>query len=113
MSKPMAKMTKWLVSILLGISSWVPVCAQDFDVVKVDVALVTVNISVTDRRGRPIRGLEAQDFRVTDEGKSVSLEFFESEGPVSIVFVVDLSSSMQSKWDSLEKAMKKFLATAP
>lgn len=106
-------MTKWLLAILFGISSWVPVCAQDLDVVKVDVSLVTVNISVTDRKGRPIRGLEAQDFRLTDEGKSVPLEFFESEGPVSIVFVVDLSSSMRSKWDDLKKAMKKFLANAP
>ena len=58
-------------------------------------------------------GLQRENFFVTDEGKQVSLEFFDSNGPASIVFVVDISSSMRGdKWENLMKAMKKFLATA-
>ena len=44
-------------------------------------------------------GLQRENFFVTDEGKQVSLEFFDSNGPASIVFVVDISSSMRGdKW---------------
>lgn len=41
------------------------------------------------------------------------VEFFDNYGPASIVFVVDLSSSMQGKkWKKLKAGMKEFLASA-
>jgi VWFA-related protein len=85
----------------------------DEEVVKVAVDLVTVNISVTDGGRRPVTGLRAADFLVSDEGREVSLEFFEGQGPSSIVFVVDTSSSMKyDKWRELTAGLKKFLGRA-
>jgi VWFA-related protein len=82
------------------------------DVVKVNVSLVTVNVSVIDGNGRPLLGLNAGDFVVTDEGKPVNLEFFDVNGPASIVLVVDLSSSMRGeRWHNLMTGMKKFLTS--
>jgi VWFA-related protein len=100
--------------MILMLCSWASVRAQKVEeVIKVDVALVTVNVLVTDDRGRPLPGLQAADFQVTEEGKPMRVEFFDVHGPASIVFVIDLSSSMQGdKWRKLKLGMKKFLADA-
>jgi Ca-activated chloride channel homolog len=105
---------RWVTAIILVLCSWALVEAQDVeDVIKVDVALVTVNVSVTDTKGRAFTGLQAVDFLVTDEDKPMRVEFFDKHGPVSIVFVVDLSSSMRGdKWRTLKAGIKKFLAKA-
>ena len=111
MRKPMSK--RWMITIILVVCSSVSVYGQDADVVKVDVALVTVNVAVTDSKGQPFRGLQAVDFLVTDESKPMRVEFFDNEGPASIVLVVDLSSSMRGdKWRRLKAGIKKFLANA-
>jgi len=83
--------------------------APEVDVVKVDTSLITVNVSVTDgKKRRP--GLKLEDFQVLDEGRPVRPEFFEREGPQSIVFVVDVSSSMKGdKWRNLKAGLKSFL----
>jgi VWFA-related protein len=80
------------------------------DVIKVDTTLVTINVSVTDTRNHHLQGLKLEDFQVTDEGQTVRPEFFDSEGPESIVFVIDLSSSMKGdKWKNLRAGLKSFL----
>jgi VWFA-related protein len=110
----MSTNNKWILALGVVIISWASAVAQDpVDVIKIGVDLVTVNVSVTEKKGHPVKGLQRENFFVTDEGKPVSLEFFDSHGPASIVFVVDISSSMRGdKWENLMKAMKKFLATA-
>jgi Ca-activated chloride channel family protein len=104
---------KWILALGVVIISWASAVAQDpVDVIKIGVDLVTVNVSVTEKKGHPVMGLQQENFFVTDQGKPVPLEFFDSNGPASIVFVVDISSSMRGvKWQNLMKAMKKFLAT--
>jgi len=86
---------------------------RDEEVVKVDVDLVTVNVSVTDGGKRPVTGLLAADFLVSDKGRAVDLDFFEGQGPASLVFVVDTSLSMKyGKWKKLRAALKRFLSRA-
>ena len=88
--------------------------AQDVEVIKVDVAVVTVNVNVSDGKGHALSSFKAEDFQVTDEGQAVALGFFESQGPASIVFVVDISSSMKGpKWRQLTTGLKEFLKRAP
>src|SRR5258705_13976379 len=83
------------------------------DVIRVDTNLVTVNVSVTCDKGRPLQGLRREDFLVTEEGKPMRVEFFDNQGPASIVLLVDLSSSMQgNKWQKLKAGMKEFLTKA-
>jgi len=100
--------------MLFVVSCCASVPAQDNeDVVRVDIALVTVNVAVTDGKGRHISGLKAGDFFVSDEGKPMGLEFFDTQGPASIIFVIDISTSMRGeKWKNLKAGMKKFLAAA-
>ena len=100
-----------LVALSICVSTSVYVRAQEaVEVIKVDVSLVTVNVAVKDSKGRPLTGLRSQDFLITDDDAPVSPEYFESEGPASIVFVVDTSSSMNgAKWKSLKHGLKGFL----
>ena len=104
----------WAAAMLFVVACWVSVPGQEpEEVVRVDVALVTVNVAVTDNKGQHITELRAQDFLVSDQGKLVRPEFFDTQGPTSIIFVVDTSSSMSGdKWKGLKDGMKKFLATA-
>ncbi|MDQ3134027.1 MAG: VWA domain-containing protein [Acidobacteriota bacterium] len=110
----MSASNRWITAMLLTLLSWASVRAQDAEeVIRVDTALVTVNVSVADAKGRRLSGLQAEDFRLTDEGQRMQLEFFDGQGPASIVFVVDISSSMQGeKWKRLKAGLKKFLAKA-
>ena len=102
-----------MAASILVLFSWASIQAQNVEVIKVDVALVTVNVNVSDGKDRPLSTLKAEDFQVTDEGRTVTLGFFESQGPASIVFVVDISSSMKgSKWRNLKAGLKEFLARA-
>jgi Ca-activated chloride channel homolog len=103
-----------MAAAILAVIFCASVQAQEVEVLKVEVALVTVNVNVSDVKGRPLSSLKAEDFEVTDEGQKVSLGFFECQGPASIVLVVDISSSMRGpKWRSLKTGLKEFLARAP
>ena len=81
----------------------------DLDVISIDTLLVTINVSVTDHKNRQLSGLKLEDFQVTDQGQMVRPEFLDSEGPLSIVFVIDVSSSMRGHWRELRSGLKKFL----
>ena len=102
----------WAAAMLLVVSCWASVPGQEAeDVVKVETAMVTVNVAVTDSKGRHISELKPEDFLVSDEGNLVRPEFFDTQGATSIIFVVDVSSSMGGdKWEKLKDGMKKFLA---
>jgi VWFA-related protein len=105
---------KWIVTMGLLIVFCASRGAQEpADVIKVDIDLVTINVAVTEGKGRLVTNLKPEDFHLTDEGQQVALQFFDSKGPASIVFLIDISSSMRGKkWRSLKNAMKKFLAQA-
>jgi VWFA-related protein len=103
-----------LVTIaIFAICAVIPAQSQSEEVIKFSVDLVTVNVAVKDNKGRTLIGLKPQDFRVTDENSPVIPEFFDSEGPASIVFVIDTSDSMEGqKWKSLIRGLKEFLKKA-
>ena len=82
---------------------------DDYDIIKTATKFVTLNVSVT-KKDRPVTGLVDHDFRILDNGATVTPEVFEAQGPASIVFVVDTSTSMRGeKWRNLKEALKEFL----
>jgi Ca-activated chloride channel family protein len=60
------------------------------------VRLVLLPTTVTTRRGKIVRGLEANDFRLREEGQERTIDLFSTEDdlPVSLAFLVDVSASM-------------------
>jgi VWFA-related protein len=82
---------------------------EDYDVIKTDTNLVTLNVSVT-RKNHPITDLAVRDFQISDAGVVVTPQFFQAQGPASIVFVIDTSTSMRGvKWNNLGWGLKEFL----
>lgn len=92
-----------LFPVLLLLSSLlITVKAQD-DVIRVDTDLVGFEATVTDRNGKPVRGLELKDFKIYEDGAEHPVDFFEplkksSESrPLAVVFALDVSGSMTSE----------------
>ena len=69
------------------------------------VRMVTLEASVTDRRGRVVRGLDRQDFRLFEDQVQQDIAVFFAEGaePLSIAFLLDVSGSMRDR-DKLRQA---------
>lgn len=86
------------------------------DVVRVDTELVSFEVTVTDRSGRPVQNLRAGDFRLLEDGVERPIDFFQPikkvEGrPLSVVFALDVSGSMtDSEMTRLRSAMQSFIA---
>lgn len=86
------------------------------DVVRVDTELVSFEVTVTDRSGRPVQNLRATDFRLFEDGVERPIDFFQPikkvEGrPLSVVFALDVSGSMtDSEMTKLRSAMQSFIS---
>lgn len=80
---------------------------------EVAVRLVLLPASVEDKRGRIVTGLEAGDFRLTDESVPQQIKYFsvESDEPVAIAFVLDVSGSMRQsgKLEAAKEAVRFFV----
>jgi VWFA-related protein len=79
-----------------------------------NVRLVLVPASVEDRKGRPVRGLSSQDFRLYDEGVPQTIRHFSVEAgqPVEVAFLLDLSGSMREfgKLEAAKEAIRHILS---
>jgi VWFA-related protein len=60
------------------------------------IDLVTIQASVRDRRGRPMKGLTPNDFEVRDNGEQRTVLSLRADdlSPVSVAILVDMSGSM-------------------
>jgi VWFA-related protein len=69
----------------------------DDDVVRIETSLVTSDVLVTDRQGRPIQNLAATDFEVSEDGVTQQVGHFVLGNnlnlPRSIVLIIDYSRS--------------------
>src|SRR5438309_2220422 len=85
------------------------------DVIKVDTDLVPIDVTVTDSKGRLVRNLKKEDFKLFEDGiqrpiASVNVEKIEgAPRPVAIVFALDLSGSMTpEEIGRVSDAMREF-----
>jgi Ca-activated chloride channel homolog len=78
--------------------------------IRVDVDLVAVSCSVTDRNGAPTRGLKREDFMLSDNGQPREITNFwqESDLPLTIAFVADVSGSQAGFIKSHRDAVTQF-----
>lgn len=89
---------------------------KDEEIIRVETELVPFEVTVTDRNGKPVRGLEAKDFKVFENGVERAVDFFEpvkrndENRPLSVVFALDVSGSMTSgELLRLRDAMRGFV----
>jgi Ca-activated chloride channel family protein len=78
----------------------------------VDVDAVQITATVTDGRGRFVRGLTRDDFRVYEDDVAQKISAFASENvPLEIIVAVDISGSMKAAMPVVKEAVKKFLSS--
>src|SRR5438105_13760535 len=80
------------------------------DVVRVETQLVTVPAVVTDRTGRPLAGLRAENFVVLEDGKPQRLtNFATTEAPFEVALLLDTSGSTREELGLIRDAANAFI----
>jgi Ca-activated chloride channel family protein len=80
---------------------------------RMNVDMVLVPITVTDPMNRLVTGLEQDDFKIYENGRQQKITSFASEdAPVSIGIIFDLSGSMTSKLVRARASILQFIKTA-
>src|SRR5215213_6369989 len=83
---------------------------SDEDVIKVETNLVTMPVSVLDRDGRFIAGLQQKDFQIFENGVQQRVEYFQSvEQPFTVILMIDVSPSTQFQIDEIQDAAIAFV----
>jgi len=80
------------------------------DVIKVNTALVTVPVVVTDRYGQFVTGLSRNDFRLQENGEPQQIASFSSTvAPFNVALLIDTSRSTRNKLGAIRKAALNFV----
>jgi Ca-activated chloride channel homolog len=78
---------------------------------RVDATLVLVPVQVTDKRNRPVTGLNREDFKIFDDAVEQQIASFSKEDdPIALCIVYDVSSSMggntKMSWYAANEAIR-------
>lgn len=90
------------------------------DVIRVSTTLVTVPVTVKDRRGKSISDLRREDFRLFEDGIEQTIIYFEppeadntssepTETSLTIALLLDVSDSTQFKLKQIQAASTAFI----
>ena len=83
---------------------------DDGEIIKVETNLVTMPVSVLDRDGRFISGLQKNDFKIFENGTEQKLDYFQSvEQPFTVIMLIDVSPSTQFKINEIQNAAITFV----
>jgi Ca-activated chloride channel family protein len=87
--------------------------AKPGSLIRMNVDMVLVPITVTDPMNRLVTGLEQEDFQVYENNGEQKIRSFAAEdAPVSIGIIFDLSGSMTSKLIRARESILQFIKTA-
>jgi len=112
MRRPMTRSARFFLIIVFAACA----CAAQEEpstTLKIDVRLVSVFVTVTDRNGAPVSNLTQDNFRLAEDGRDQKIAVFDKESalPLSIVLAVD--TSLSTKKDlPLELASARHFAHA-
>lgn len=88
-----------------------PDSIDDGDVVRVTSNLVVVPVSVLDAAGQPVKGLQIADFQLEENGRKQEIAQIgdPEDVPLSIALLIDVSSSVDSRFEFEKQAASRFL----
>ncbi len=83
---------------------------EDDEIIKIETNLVTLPVTVLDRNGRFISGVNQREFQVFENGVEQKIEYFASvEKPFTVVLLLDVSPSTRYKIDEIQQAAIAFI----
>ncbi|HVO80766.1 MAG TPA: VWA domain-containing protein [Terriglobales bacterium] len=84
--------------------------ASTAQVIRSNVDLVLVNVTVLDRADRTVAGLDRKNFTVLDDNRPQIVRYLSNvDEPVSLVVVLDASASMATKIERAREAVKELV----
>jgi VWFA-related protein len=108
-------MHRHLIAVLLLLTSGLA-CAllagtsPGQQVIRVDVNLVELPVSVVDKNGDAVEGLTQDNFQILEDKKPQQISLFKKEDiPLSLGLVIDSSGSMRNKKDRVHSAALTFV----
>ena len=116
-AKAMAFPVLLLTVLVCAAGDQAPPPKQDHDAdsfrLSVDVALVVLHATVTERDGGFVHSLGEQDFEVYENGVRQQIRLFKNEDiPVTVGLVVDHSSTMRHKLAEVSAAARTFVRSS-
>ncbi len=86
------------------------ISSDEDEVIKVETELVTIPVTVLDRQGHFMTGLQQADFKIAEDGKSQEIAYFNTtEQPFTVVLLIDVSNSTKFKIDEIQNAAIAFI----
>lgn len=84
---------------------------DDGDIVRVTSNLVVVPVSVLNKAGQPIQGLRISDFQLEENGRKQEIAQIgdPEQMPLDIALLIDVSSSVDSRFEFEKQAASRFL----
>lgn len=108
----MFKLVKFFIVGILVAGVSATARAQEEEKVTVSANLVSVNVSVTDSRGRHVEGLGAERFEVFDDGVRQRVAHFSAgDAPFSVGVVYDMHPTTRERSAAVLDALKRFAAS--
>jgi VWFA-related protein len=99
-----------ILALLCIAGSIQPQDLPDAGHIRVQSALVTVPVMVSDSRGRYLPELNVDTFKLFQDGLQVPISvFLTSEDPIKIALLLDTSVSTTTVLDKIKKAARRFL----
>lgn len=88
----------------------VPPVEEETPIIRVDVELVNLFFSAREGRGGYVKGLNAEDFTVLEDGKPQQIKVFarETDLPLTLGLLVDVSRSQERLIETEKSASEKF-----
>jgi VWFA-related protein len=103
---------RYFLFLLLFLSIFAFVSAQDEDPIKVDSSIVRLNVGVADKQGRPILALNKDDFEIYEDGVKQSVVNFQTTvTPFSVVLILDMSGSTLGFRQNIRQSAYRFIDT--
>jgi Ca-activated chloride channel family protein len=80
------------------------------DVVRVDTQLISVPVTVTDRAGRPLTNLRAENFALYEDGQPQRVaNFITTDAPFEVALLLDTSGSTRAEVGLIRRAANAFI----
>ena len=94
---------------------FLPLIAQDDDIIKIDSSIVRLNVGVVDAKGRPVINLNKENFTLYEDGVKQNISRFEpTVAPFSVVMLLDMSGSTLGFRETIRQSAFRFVdALAP
>lgn len=103
----------WILPLVCLLAGVAVLYAQDDEVLRVDVDIVSLMFSVQDKKGALIPGLEKDEFTILEDGKQQTVKYFskETDLPLTIGLLVDVSRSQENLIDVEKVAAERFFSS--